>query len=148
MADKKKDDRKPAFTAEVRFAGIAKDEAAPQLAVYEVDTLGRPTRKLARAERDQLEVSAEWEKLPGIALGPDVDDPSMLSAENVVQYRFDTIAPVWQEGGIVVGRNVWDRFFLETVCVGGRPGSAGRGGGVVSKSWTRQPACKSHAPWL
>jgi len=39
------------FSARVQIAGIQPDETAPTIAVYEVDVVGKPVRKLALVEK-------------------------------------------------------------------------------------------------
>jgi len=107
------------FSARVQIAGIKPDETAPTIAVYEVDVVGKPVRKLARVEKERLDVQAEWEKLPAIALGPDVTDLAQLTAESLVTFRPDVTFPVWRERGLIIGRDIWERFLFEFVCVNG-----------------------------
>lgn len=110
---------KPSFTAQVRLAGIKPDETAPVVAVYEVDVTGKALRKLARVEKERLEVSAEWARMPAIALGPDVTDLAQLTAESLVTFRPEVTLPIWRERGLVIGRDIWERFLFEFVCVHG-----------------------------
>ena len=120
MAERDKDTQKGRFKARVQFAGLTPGETPPPIAVYEVDTTGRAVRKLAEVRDGQLDVQPEWEKAAGIALGPDTDDVGSLGAEALVPYRFDTIAPIWRERGLVIGRNLWERFLFDFVCVTGQ----------------------------
>lgn len=110
---------KAAFSVQVQLADLKPDETAPAIAVYEVDVVGKPVRKLARVEKNQLNVQAEWTRLPTIALGPDVADLAQLSAESLVSFRPDATIPVWRERGLVLGRDIWERFLFEFVCVSG-----------------------------
>ncbi|GBC95324.1 hypothetical protein HRbin16_01112 [bacterium HR16] len=110
---------KPAFSARVQLAGLEPGETAPAIAVYEVDAVGKPVRKLARVEKDRLDVQAEWTRLPAIALGPDVTDLAQLTPESLVTFRPDATLPVWRERGLIIGRDIWDRFHFEFVCVSG-----------------------------
>jgi hypothetical protein len=108
------------FRARVQFAGLKAGETPPAVAMYEVNTLGKPVRKLAAARDGAIEVQPEWEKAAGVALGPDTEDLGSLTADTLVAYRFDTIAPVWRDRGIIIGRGIWDRFRFEFVCVSGQ----------------------------
>ncbi|GIV18178.1 MAG: hypothetical protein KatS3mg022_3613 [Armatimonadota bacterium] len=110
---------KPVFSARVQLAGLEHGETAPAIAVYEVDTAGKPVRKLARVEKDRLDVQAEWTQLPAIALGPDVTDLTQLTDESLVTFRPDATFPVWRERGLILGRDIWERFHFEFVCVSG-----------------------------
>jgi len=118
MAERDKD--KGRFKARVQLAGLKEGETPPTLAVYEIDTTGRAVRKLAEARDGQVEVQPDWEKLPGIAIGPDVDDAETLTSDSLVPYRLDTIASVWRERGIVIGRDLWERFRFHFLCVSGQ----------------------------
>ncbi len=110
---------KAAFSARVQLAGLKPDETAPAIAVYEVDVVGKPVRKLARVEKERLDVQAEWARLPAIALGPDVQDLAQLTADSLVTFRPEATFPVWRERGLIIGRDIWERFLFEFVCVHG-----------------------------
>ncbi len=110
---------KAAFTARVQLAGLKPEESPPAIAVYEVDVVGKPVRKLARIEKERLDVQAEWARLPAIALGPDVQDLAQLTTESLVTFRPDATFPLWQERGLIIGRDIWERFLFEFVCVNG-----------------------------
>lgn len=101
----------------VTFVGLKEGEQAPRVAVYQLDTAGRPVRKLGGYDGKVLRID------PGdarsVALGPDVEDFKSLPKESLVSYRLAQKVELWREQGVVLSRNIWDRFYYHFVCVTG-----------------------------
>jgi hypothetical protein len=118
---KPEDKGKKPLIVNLVLADQCPEEEAPDLAVYRITPGGDVDKKLARVEKDRIEIPREWLKLGGfIALGPDVEDPQDLKPDNLQQFR---LAQVWEEWSrdnmILVPRPWWEGWFSRRVCVSG-----------------------------
>jgi len=101
----------------VNFVGLEAGEQAPRFAAYQLDNAGRPTAKLGGF--DGKAFKADVSAVGSIALGPDVDDFKNLPKESLVRYRVAQKLDDWRRQGIVLPRDIWDRFRFNFVCVTG-----------------------------
>jgi len=122
MAEKKTKGRgqKP-LTVRLVLTDQEPGEEAPELAMYRISPGGDVDRKLARAEKDRIQISRDWLELGGfVALGPDVEDPQDLKPDSLQQFR---LAQVWEEWAeremILVPRPWWEGWFSRRVCISG-----------------------------
>lgn len=113
-----KDDSKPA-PIRVHFAELAPGMPTPVFAAYETDVSGRPLRKLAVSKEGSLDVGDALAKIRYIGLGPDTDDLSALTKEALTRYRVSSIREQWTQAGILLGKDIWDRFRFHVTCVSG-----------------------------
>jgi hypothetical protein len=101
----------------VTFVDLKDGEQAPRFAAYHLDSAGRPTKKLGSYDGKALRID------PGdarsITLGPDVEDFIALPKESFVSYRLGQKIDLWRKQGIVLPRDIWDRFHFHFVCVTG-----------------------------
>lgn len=116
MADQKKNKNNPTGF-NVTFVGLKDKEQAPRFAAYKLNTAGRPIRKLGSYDGKKLKIDAG--DTSAIALGPDVEDFEALPKESLVNYWVEQSIDHWHERGIVLSRNIWDRFHLHYTCVSG-----------------------------
>jgi hypothetical protein len=101
----------------VHFVGLEEGEKAPRFAAYQLDASGLPVRKLGAFNGKTL--SLEPGDARSLALGPDVEDLSTLSRESLASYRLAENLDVWKSQGIVLGRDIWERFHFHFHCVSG-----------------------------
>lgn len=101
----------------VTFADLKSGEQAPRFAAYQIDPAGRPIRKIGGYDGKGFQLD------PGdatsIALGPDVEGFRELPKENLVTYRVAQKIDLWRKQGVVLPRDIWDRFHFHFVCVTG-----------------------------
>ena len=68
------------------FAELGKEERPPAVALYAVDSAGKPTQKLAQVKDGHLPVTTA--RLKGrIAFGPDVENLAELTSDQLAVYR-------------------------------------------------------------
>ncbi|MEF7613597.1 hypothetical protein V4F39_06695 [Aquincola sp. MAHUQ-54] len=113
------DPRRVAGPLRVQFAGLAPGEPMPVFALYETDVSGRPLRKLAVSKDGTLDVGESLPKLRYVGLGPDVEDPAALPRQSLTRYRVSSVLEPWTKNGILLGRDIWDRFRFHVTCVSG-----------------------------
>lgn len=101
----------------VVFAGLAAGEHVPRLAAYALDRAGRPEKKLGNYDGKLLRI--EPAEAGSIALGPDVEEFRTLPRESLVSYRLAQKIELWRKQGIVLPRDVWERFNFQFACVSG-----------------------------
>ena len=101
----------------VTFVGLKDGERAPRLAAYQLDTAGRPVRKLGGYDGKVLKIDLGDAR--SVALGPDVEDFKALPTESLVSYRLAQKIDLWRTQGIVLPRDIWDRFQFHFACVTG-----------------------------
>lgn len=102
----------------VTFVDLERDEEAPRIAAYQLDKSGRPVKKLGAQEEGKL-LKVDFGEAKSIALGPDVEDFGTLPKESLVSYRVAQKIGLWRDQGIVLARDIWDRFHFRFVCVSG-----------------------------
>src|ERR1700754_4440880 len=100
----------------VTFVGMEQDEHAPRFAVYAADITGRPARKLSTFDGKTVPVPIGHGT---IIFGPDVEDFTTLPKDSFVMYRLEQKLETWREQGILLPRNIWDRFHFHFSCVSG-----------------------------
>ena len=83
----------------------------------ELDTAGRPARKLGSYDGKVLKLDLGDAR--SVALGPDVKDFKALPKESLVSYRPAQKIDLWRKQGIVLPRDIWDRFDFHFACVTG-----------------------------
>ncbi|MBK9946344.1 MAG: hypothetical protein IPP12_04040 [Nitrospira sp.] len=101
----------------VTFVDLKADEQAPRFAAYQVDSAGRPVRKLGGYDGKALRMDLGDTRL--VALGPDVEDFKTLPKESLANYRVAQNIDLWRKQGIVLPRDIWDRFHFHFACVTG-----------------------------
>ena len=101
----------------ITFAGIKDDEKPPAFAAYQLDAAGRPVKKLGRYDGKALKL--DLGNVKSVAFGPDVDDFKTLPRESLASYRVDQKIDIWRKQGVVLPRDIWDRFHFYFVCVTG-----------------------------
>ena len=69
----------------VTFVGLKDGEPAPRFAAYQLDSAGRPVRKLGGYDGKVLKIDSG--DAATIALGPDVEDFKELPKESLTGYR-------------------------------------------------------------
>lgn len=105
-------------TVRVHFAGLEHGADPPSIAVFSVDATGKALKRIGAVEGGKLEVAADWHDLGIVALGPN-RDPAEVPLECLVPFRIDTILEHWKEHGLILGPELWGKFFWEFVCVSG-----------------------------
>src|SRR5215208_279469 len=111
-----KSNEKP-IDLQVTFVDLKDEEQAPRLAAYLLDTAGRPVKKLGSYDGKVLRIDLAG--LDTVALGPDVEDFQELPKESLANYRVAQRIDLWRKQGIVLPRDIWDRFHFHFVCVSG-----------------------------
>ena len=101
----------------VTFVDLAAGEQAPRLAAYLLDIAGRPEKKLGSYDGKVFRI--ELTEARSIALGPDVEDFRTLPRESLSSYRLAQKIELWRKQGIVLPRDIWDRFHFQFACVSG-----------------------------
>jgi len=101
----------------VTFVGLKDGEQAPRFAAYQLDSAGRPVKKLGGYDGKALRIDLGDAR--SIALGPDVEDFKTLPKESLASYRVAQNIDLWRRRGIVLPRDIWDRFHFHFVCVTG-----------------------------
>lgn len=99
----------------VNFAGLEPGEQAPRFAAYQLDSAGRPVRRIGSYDGQVL----RFADTDTVAFGPDVEDFSTLPKESLVSYRVAQKIELWRRQGLVLARDVWQRFLFQFVCVSG-----------------------------
>lgn len=101
----------------VTFVDLTNGEQAPRLAAYSIDSAGRPVKKLGSYDGKVFRI--EPGEARSIALGPEVEDFKALPKESLVSYRLAQKIELWRKQGIVLPRDIWDRFHFQFACVTG-----------------------------
>jgi hypothetical protein len=101
----------------VTFVGLEAGQQAPRFAAYQMDVSGRPLKKLGGYDGKMLHIAAD--SAGSIAFGPDVEDFQTLPGESLTSYRLAQKVDVWRAQGVVLSRDIWDRFHLHFQCVTG-----------------------------
>lgn len=112
-----KEQHEPSLDLPVTFVGLKDDAQAPRFAAYQVDTAGRPVRKLGAYNGEVLKV--DFGDAKSVAFGPDVEDFKTLPRESLASYRVAQKIDLWRRQGIVLPRDIWDQFHFHFVCVTG-----------------------------
>lgn len=115
----KEDPRRAAGPIRVHFAGLEPGAPVPVFAVYETDVSGRPLRKLAVSKQASVDVGDVLAKLRYVGLGPDTDDLAALPKDALTAYRVASVIEQWSRAGIVIGKDIWDRFRFHVTCISG-----------------------------
>lgn len=102
----------------VEFVDLDPGSEPPKFAAYQIDAAGRAVKKVAVSEGGKLDASGIGE-LGVVAFGPDVDDPASLSSESLASFRVAQVLDQWRKQGIVLGRDIWDRFRPRFACISG-----------------------------
>lgn len=102
---------------QVTFVDLEAGAQAPRFAAYRINAAGRPVSKLGVYDGQRL--SLDLGEARTIALGPDVEDFTALPAENLVRYRVAQKLDLWRSQGVVLPRDIWDRFHFVFFCVTG-----------------------------
>lgn len=102
----------------VTFVGLKDGEQAPLFAAYQLDTAGRPVRKLGSYDGKVLKI--DLGDVGSVALGPDVEDFKALPNDSLASYRVAQKIDLWHKQGLVLPRDIWDRFHFYFVCVTGK----------------------------
>lgn len=105
------------FDLPVTFVGLNTGEQAPTFAAYQLDSAGRPVKKLGGYDGKRLELDVGDEA--SIAFGPDVEKFQELPKDSLVTYRVADKLALWRWQGIVLPRDVWNRFHFMFTCVSG-----------------------------
>lgn len=105
----------------IKFVGIQAGEKPPRVALFLLAPGGRVVRKLT-ADRDaKFEVDPSLAREAIAAIGPDVDDPSELEPNALLQFRPPERLPEWERvKAIAIPRDWWVRWLSAVVCVNGR----------------------------
>src|SRR5215470_14133286 len=111
-----KEDKSKSNDFPVTFVGVEEGEKTPAFAVYQVDATGKPVKKLTTYSGKNLTIPADT---GSVAFGPDVEDLASLSRESLATYRVAQKIDTWREQGIVLPRDVWNRFHFYYICVTG-----------------------------
>jgi hypothetical protein len=111
-----KHDEKP-IELPVTFVDLNEGEQAPRFAVYQLDLAGRPHKKLGSYDGKALRI--DFGDVGAVALGPDVEDFKNLPGESLTTYRVEQTGELWRKQGLVLPRDIWDRFHFHFVCVTG-----------------------------
>ena len=101
----------------VTFVGLKDGEQAPCFAAYQLDTAGRPVRKLGGYDGKVIKIALGDAK--SVSFGPDVEDYKSLPKESLVSYRLEQKIDIWRKQGIVLPRDIWGRFHFHFACVTG-----------------------------
>ena len=101
----------------VTFVDLMDGEEAPRFAAYQLDTAGRPVRKLGGYDGKVLKLVTGDAR--SVAFGPETEDFKSLPRESLVSYRLGQKIELWRKEGIVLGRDIWDRFHFHFACVSG-----------------------------
>lgn len=99
------------------FVGLGAAEQAPRVAAYQLDNAGQPLRKLGSSDGGVLRLEVAGSKV--VAIGPDVDDFRTLPRESLASYRVAQSLEQWRQQGLILPRDIWDRFHFHFVCVSG-----------------------------
>ena len=111
-----KNDEKP-IDLPVRFVDLKDGEQAPRFAVYRVDAAGRPAKKLGGYDGKTLKIDLGDAR--SVTFGPDVEDFKTLPKWSLVSYRLSQKIEDWRKLGVVLPRDIWDRFHFHFACVTG-----------------------------
>lgn len=95
---------------QVYFTDLEPGQAYPAFAMYEIDAMGRPSRKLAVSQQDQLIWLSEFGAAEWVGLGPNVCDLRALPASTLARYRVSTVRDLWKYIGLRLGKSIWQRF--------------------------------------
>lgn len=101
----------------VTFVGLGAGEPPPRFAAYQLGSSGRPLRKLGGYDGKTLKI--DHGQVGSVAFGPDVEDFKDLPKESLVSYRLAQKIDLWRKQGVVLPRDVWDRFRFQFACVSG-----------------------------
>ena len=101
----------------VTFVGLETDEQAPRIAAYQVDRSGRAVKKLGSLKDKKLNIDLGDTR--SVAIGPDTEDFANLPKQSLISYRVAQKADLWRDQGLVLPREIWDRFRVAFVCVSG-----------------------------
>lgn len=101
----------------VTFVGLAAGEQAPRFAAYQLNSAGRPVRKLGSYDGKTLKIDGG--AVGSVAFGPDVEDFKDLPKESLVSYRVAQKIDLWRKQGVVLPQDVWNRFHFLFACVSG-----------------------------
>lgn len=101
----------------VTFVGIKEGEPAPHFAVYQIDTTGRPTKKVGGYDGKALSLGAGVASV--VAFGPDVEEFSALPKDSLASFRVSEKLDLWRKQGVVLSRDIWGRFHFHYACVSG-----------------------------
>jgi hypothetical protein len=69
----------------VTFVGLGAGEQAPRFAAYQLNSAGRPIRKLGSYDGKTLKIDSGT--VGSVAFGPDVEDFKELPKESLFSYR-------------------------------------------------------------
>lgn len=100
----------------VTFVGLEDGKTAPQFAAYQVDAAGQPLKKVGGFDGKVLQFD---DAINVIAFGPDVENFKTLPKNALVTYRVPQMLDVWRKQGVVLARDIWDRFHPSFTCVSG-----------------------------
>lgn len=103
----------------VKFVGLGEGEPPPRIAVYQLDSVGRPTRKIGVSDGEALEFTEPLETQRVIALGPDVENLAELTADGLVSYHVPRLIDQWRKDGLILGAGILDRIRFHYICVDG-----------------------------
>lgn len=112
----KSSNQKP-LNLSVTFVGLKDGEQVPRFAAYLIDSAGRATKKVGGYDGKTLNLGSDVASL--VAFGPDVEDFKTLPKESLVSYRLSQKLDLWRKLGIVLPRDIWDRFHFQFACVSG-----------------------------
>lgn len=101
----------------VTFVDLDAGETPPRFAVYALDDTGRPAGRIGGFDGKTLRV--DWGEAATVAFGPDVEDFKTLPRDSLAVYRVAQMAGLWRRQGLVLGRDLWDRFRFLFSCVSG-----------------------------
>ena len=104
----------------LRFVGGDGEENPPPTAVYGLDANGRVAKKLGSVTGDRVDIGASFERAGStiIAIGPDTDDLSTISVQDLIQIRADELRT--NEMPIEIPKTVWNRWIPARFCLSGR----------------------------
>ena len=106
---------------EIRFVGLAKGEPPPHVALFLLQPHGEVLRKVAVDTDGKIEIDPAFAKEALAAWGPDVEDPSQLEGNALMQFRPQERLPDWLAKKFVeIPQDWWVRWRWSVVCVNGR----------------------------
>ena len=76
-------------------------EQAPRFAAYQLNSVGRPVRKLGSYDGKTLKIDSG--AVGSVAFGPDVEDFKDLPKESLVSYRVAHKIDLWRKRGLGLG---------------------------------------------
>lgn len=95
---------------QVYFTDLEPGQGCPAFAMYEIDAMGRPVRKLAVSRLDRLFWVSGFGRAEWVGLGPDLEDFSVLPADALARYRVATVRELWKHIGLRLSQTIWRRF--------------------------------------